>query len=136
MNSRHNDAAIDSGCSTHTWPLTTPVYNFQKTASSASINVKLPNDQLMAQSHHGTVPISGMPSSTQHIKIFPDHAYKPLLYLELLADAGYTFQGEHNYMILTHPAHQSLVITICTSSGMYLISLTNLHSAPPPPHLS
>ena len=35
-------------------------------------------------------------------------------------------------MILTHPAHQSLIATIFPSSGMYLMSLTNLHSAPPP----
>ena len=30
MNLRHNDAAIDSGCTTHTWPLTAPVQNIQK----------------------------------------------------------------------------------------------------------
>ena len=35
-------------------------------------------------------------------------------------------------MILTHPAHQSLCATRCPSSGMYLMSLTNPHSAPPP----
>ena len=103
LNSRHNDAAIDSGCSTHTWPLTAPVHNFQKTASSAVINVKLPNDQLMAQSRHGTMPISDMPSSAKHIKIFPDHSYKPLLSLGQLADVCYKFQGDNNYMILTHP---------------------------------
>ena len=74
LNSRHNDAAIDSGCSTHTWPLTAPVHNFQKTVSSTAINLKLPNDQLMTQSHHVTVLISYMPSSTQHVKIFPDHS--------------------------------------------------------------
>ena len=34
-------------------------------------------------------------------------------------------------MILTHPAHQSLIATRCPSSGMYLMSLTNPHSAPP-----
>ena len=33
-------------------------------------------------------------------------------------------------MILTHPYHQRLIATICTSSGMYLLSLTNLHSVP------
>ena len=121
LNPRHNDAVIDSGCYTHTWPLTAPVHNFPKTASSASINVKLPNDQIMAQSHHVTVPIPDMPSSSQKLKIFPDHAYKPLLYLGQLADAGYTFQGDHNYMILTHPSHQSLIATRCTSSGMYLM---------------
>ena len=54
MNLRHNDAAIDSGCTNHTWPLTAPVQNIQKTNPSAAINVKLPNDQIMAQSHHGT----------------------------------------------------------------------------------
>ena len=105
LNSRHNDADIYSGCSTHTWPLTAPVHNSQKSASSSAINVKLPNDQLMAQSHHGTVPISDIPSSAQNVKIFPDHAYKPLLSLGQLSDAGYTFQGDYNYMILTHPAH-------------------------------
>ena len=81
--------------------------------------------------HHGTVPIPGTPSSDQHVKIFPDHAYKPLLSLGQLADAGYTFQGDHNYMILTHTAHQSIIATICPSSGMYLMSLTNPYSAPP-----
>ena len=88
LNSRHNEAAIDSGFSTHTWPLTAPVHNFKKNASSAAISVKLTNDQLMAQSHHGTVPISDMPSSAQHVRIFPDHSYKLLLYLGQLADAG------------------------------------------------
>ena len=129
LNLRHNDAAIYSGCSTHTWPLTAPVHNFQKTASSAAINVNLPNDQLMAQSHHGTVPIPDMPSSAQQVKIFPDHAYKPLLSFGQSADAGYTFQGYHKHMILTHPAHQRLCGTRCPSSGMYLMSLTNPHSS-------
>ena len=85
----------------------------------------------MAQSHHGTVPISDMPSSAQHVKIFHDHAYKPLLSLGQLADAGYKFQGDNNYMILNHPSHQILIATRCPSSGMYLLSLTNPHSAPP-----
>ena len=105
LNLIHNDATIDIGCSTHTWPLTAPVQNFQKTAPSAAINVKLPNDQIMAQSHHGTVPIPDMPYSDQQVKIFPDHTYKPLLYLGQLADASYTFQGDHKHMMLTHPAH-------------------------------
>ena len=95
MNLRHNDAAIDSGCTTHTWPLTAPVQNIQKTAPSAAINVKLPNDQIMVQSHHGNVPIVEMPSSAQEVKIFPDHTYKPLLSLGQLADAGYKFQGDN-----------------------------------------
>ena len=132
LNLKHNDAGIDSGCSTHTWLLTAPVQNLQKTAPSAAMNVKLRNDQIMAQSHHGTVPIPEMPSSTQQVKIFPKHTYKPLLSLGQLADAGYTFQGDHKHMILTHPAHQILCATRCPSSGMYLISLTNPHSAPPP----
>ena len=88
LKSIHNDAAIDSGCSTHTWPLMAPVHNFQKTTSSTAVNIKLPNDQIMAQYHHGTVPIPDMPSSAKHVKIFPDHAYKPLLSLGQLADAG------------------------------------------------
>ena len=33
-------------------------------------------------------------------------------------------------MILTHPTHQRLIATRCPSSGMYLLSLTNPHSAP------
>ena len=132
LNLSHNDAAIDSGCSTHTWPLTAPVQNIQKTAPSAAINVKLPNDQIMAQSHHFTVPIPDMPSSAQKVKIFPDHTYKPLLSLGQLADAGYTFQGDHKHMMLIHPDHQSLCATRCPSSGMYLMSLTNPHSAPRP----
>ena len=131
LNLRHHDATIDSVCSTHTWPLMASVHNFPKTASSSAINVKLPNDQLMAQSHHGTVPIPDMPSSDQQVKIFPDHTYKPLLSLGQLADAGYTFQGDHKHMILNHPVHQSLCATRCPSSGMYLISLTNPHSTPP-----
>ena len=77
MNLRHNDAAIVSGCTTHTWPLTAPVQNIQKTTPSAAINVKLTNDQIMAQSHHGNVPIPEMPSSAQEVKIFPDHTYRP-----------------------------------------------------------
>ena len=132
MNLRHNDSAIDSVCSTHTWPLTAPVQNIPKTAPSAAINVKLPNDQIMAQSHHGTVPIPDMPSSAQQVKIFPDHTYKPLLSLEQLSDAGYTFQGDHKHMMLTYTDHQSLCATRCPSLGMYLMSLTNPHSAPPP----
>ena len=35
-------------------------------------------------------------------------------------------------MILTHLAHQSLIATRCPSSGIYLMYLTNPHSAPPP----
>ena len=131
LNSKHNDAAIDIGCSTHTWPLTVPVHNFQKSASSAAINVKLPNDQVMAQSHHGTVPMSDMPSSVHHVKIILDHSYKPLLSLGQLTDSGYKFQGDNNYMILTHISHQRLITTRCPSSGMYLLSLINPHSAPP-----
>ena len=127
---RHNDAAIDSGCTTHTWPLTDPVLNIQKTAPSA-INVKLPNDQIMAQSHHGNVPIVDMPSSAQEVKIFPDHTYKPLPSLGQLADAGYTFQGDHKQIMLTHPNHKNLCAARCPSSGMYLMSLINLHSTPP-----
>ena len=73
MNLRQNDAAIDSWCTTHTWPLTDPVQNIPKTAPSAAINVKLPNDQIMVHSHHGTVPIPDIPSSAQELKIFPDH---------------------------------------------------------------
>ena len=118
LNLRHNDEAIYSGCSTHTWPLTAPAQNFQKTAPSAAINIKLPNDPIVAQSHHGTVPIPDMPSSAQQVKIFPDHTYKPLLSLGQLADAGYTFQGDHKHMMLTHPAHQILCATRCPSSGM------------------
>ena len=86
----------------------------------------------MAQSHHGTVPIPDMPSSVQKVKIFPDHTYKPLLSLGQFADVGYTFQGEHKQMMLTHPEHQSLCATRCPSSGMYLMSLTDPHSALPP----
>ena len=89
MNLRHNDAAIDSGYTTHTWPLMAPVQNIQKIAPSVAINVKLPNDQIMVQSHHGNVPIPDMPSSAQEVKIFSDHTYKPLLSLGELADAGF-----------------------------------------------
>ena len=131
LNSKNIDAAINSVCSTHTWPLTAPVQNFQKTASSIAINVKLPNDQVMAQSHHGIVPISDIPSSAQYVKIFPDHSYKPLFSLGQPAKSGYKFQGDKAYMILTHPAHQKLIATRCLSLGMYLLSLTNPHSAPP-----
>ena len=129
---RHNYAAIDSGCTTHTWPLTAPVQNIQKTASSAAINVKLSNDQIMAQSHHGTIPIPDMPSSSQEVKIFPDHTYKPLLSLGQLADSGYTFQGDHKHMMLTRPDHKNLCATRYPSSGMYLMYLTNPYSSPPP----
>ena len=73
-----------------------------------------------------------MPSSAQKVKIFPDHTYKPLLSLGQLADAGYTFQGDYKHMRFTHPDHQSLCATIFPSSGMYLMSLTNLHFALPP----
>ena len=34
--------------------------------------------------------------------------------------------------MLTHPDHQNLCATRCPSSGMYLMSLTNPHSALPP----
>ena len=105
---------------------------YPKTAPSAAINVKLPNDQIMAQSHHGTVPIPYMPSSAQQVKIFPDHTYKPLLSLGQLTDAGYTFQGDHKHVILTHLDHQNLCATRCPSSGMYLMSLNNPNSASPP----
>ena len=132
MNLRHNDAAIDSGCTNHTWPLTDPVQNIPKTDLSAAINVKLPNDQIVAQSHHGNVPIPDMPSSAQEVKIFPDHTYKPLLSLGQLADAGYMFQGDHKHMMLTHPNHKNLCAARFPSSGMYLMSLINPHSAPPP----
>ena len=104
---KHNDAAIDSGCTTHTWPLTAPVQNIQKTAPSAAINVELPNDKIMAQSHHGDVPIVDMPSFAQEVNIFPDHTYKSLLFLGQSADAGYTFQGDHKQMMLTHPNHKN-----------------------------
>ena len=107
MNLRHNDAAIDSGCTTYTWPLTAPVQNIKKNAPSATINVKLPNDQIMGQSHHGNVPIPDMPSSAQEVKIFPDHTYKPLLSLGQLPDAGYMFQGDHKHTILIHTTYKT-----------------------------
>ena len=129
MNLRNNDTAIDSGCTTHTWPLTAPVQNIPKTAPSAAINVKLPNDQIMAESHHGNVPILEITSSAQEVKIFPDHTYKPLLSLGQLADAGYKFQGDHKHMMLTYPNHKNLCAARCLSSGMYLMSLINPHSA-------
>ena len=86
----------------------------------------------MAQPHHGNVPIVDMPSSAQEVKIFPDHTYKYLIFLGQLADTGYTFQGDHKQMMLTHPNHKNLCAARCPSSGMYLMSLTNPHSAPPP----
>ena len=86
----------------------------------------------MAQSYHGNVPISDMPSLDQEVKIFPDHMYKPLLYLGQSADAGYTFQGYHKHMMLTHTNHKNLCADRCPSSGIYLMSLINPHSAPPP----
>ena len=95
-------------------------------------NQHMPNDQIIAQSHHVTVPKPDMPSSSQQVKIFPDHTYKPLLSLWQLADIGYTFQGNHKHMMLTHPDHQSLCATRFPSSVMYLMSLTNPHPAPPP----
>ena len=105
---------------------------YPKIAPSAAINVKLPNDQIMAQSHHVNVPIPDMPSSAKELKIFPDHTYKPLFSLVQLADAGYTFQGYHKHMMLTHPNHKNLCAARCPSSVMYLMSLINPHSAPPP----
>ena len=113
--------ATDSSCS-----------KYPKTATSAAINVKLPNDKIMAQSHHGTVPIPDIPSSAQKVKIFPDHTYKPLLSLGQLADAGYTPQGDNKHMMLIHPNHKKLRAARCPSSGMYLMSLTNPHSDQPP----
>ena len=35
-------------------------------------------------------------------------------------------------MMLTHPDHKNLCAARCPSSGMYLMSLINPHSAPPP----
>ena len=130
VNMRHNDAAIDSGCNTQTWPLTASVQIIQKNSPSAAINVKLPNDKIMAQSHHGNGPIVDMPSSVQEVKIFLDHTYKPLLSLGQLADAGYAFQGDNKQMMLTHPNHKNLCAARCPSSGMYLMSLIIPHSAP------
>ena len=104
---------------------------FQKTPASSAINVKLPNDHIMAQSHHGSIPISDMPPSAKALKIFPDHTYKPLLSLGQLADAGYKFHGDNTTLMLTHPLHQDLIAKRCFSSGMYLLSLTNPHSALP-----
>lgn len=133
LDSAHNDAAIDSGCTSHTWPLTAPVDNFQPTPAAASIQVTLPNNHIMAQSHHGSVPIPDMPTSAKAVNIFPDHSYKPLLSLGQLADAGYTFHGDKLHLILTHSHHKDLIATRCPSSGMYLLSLTAPHSALPVP---
>ena len=58
--------------------------------------------------------------------------YKPLLSLGQLADSGYMFQGDHKHMMLTHPNHKNLCAARCPSSGMYLMSLINPLSAPPP----
>ena len=73
-----------------------------------------------------------MPSSAKEVKIFPYHTYKPLISLGQLDDAGYTFQGYHKHMMRTHPNHKNLCASRCPSSGMYLMSLINPHSAPPP----
>ena len=73
-----------------------------------------------------------MHSSAQEVNIFPDRTYKPLLSLGQLADAGYTFQGDHTQMMLTHPNHKNLCAARCPSSGMYLMYLINPHSSPPP----
>ena len=68
---------------------------------------------------------------SKKLKMFPDHAYKPLLSLGQLADVGYKFQGDNIKMILKHPLHKDLITTRCFSSSMYLLSLTDPHSALP-----
>ena len=53
-----------------------------------------------------------------------------MISLGKLSDAGYTFQGDHKQMMLTHPKHKNLCAARCTSLGMYLMSVINPHSTP------
>ena len=101
----NNDAAIDTGCTDHTWPLKSPVTKFSPTPPAHAIIVKLPNNATMLQTHHGEVPIPDLPASAKPVRIFSDHGYKPLLFLGKFADAGYTFHGDAHLMILSHPLH-------------------------------
>ena len=87
-----NDAVLDSGCTSHTFPADTTVHNKFSTPPTLATNCQLPNGHQMTQSHQGTLPISDMPPAAKTLKIYAEHSYKPMLSLGQLVDSEYIFK--------------------------------------------
>ena len=68
-----------------------------------------------------------MPPAAKTLKIYAEHAYKPLLSLGQLADSGYIFQGDSRMILLTHPDYKPLLAIRESASGMYLLNLKYPH---------
>ena len=59
---RHNDAVIDSGTTSHTWPAGAPIFHPQPTPLSTATTVALPNGATMLQTHTGDIPLLNIPA--------------------------------------------------------------------------
>ena len=88
---RHNDAVLDSGTTTHTWPTDAPVLNRKIISPNQATYVCLPNGASMLQTHTGNMHIPDLPPSACLTKIYKDQTYKPLLSLGHFVDVGYIF---------------------------------------------
>ena len=125
---RSDDAVVDSGCTTHTFPAENRL-DLKPVPASHATRCLLPNGNSMTQSHTGTIPIFDMPPAAKILKVYAEHAYKPLLSLGQLADAGYKFSGDHQQLILHHPKHKDLFAFRCPNSGMYILNLKCPHNS-------
>ena len=128
-----NDAVVDSGCTTHTFPADNTNLDLNPIPAKLATNCHLPNGNIMTQSHISNLPIEDMPASAKLIKVYAEHAYKPLLSLGQLADAGYRISGDQKILHLQHPHHKPLYARRCQSSGMYILNLKHPHVLSPAP---
>ena len=118
-----NDAVLDSGCTTHTFPAESFFLDKKSVPAANATCFQLPNGNTMTQTHTGTLPISDMLPAAKPLKIYAEHTYKPLLSLGQLANAGYKFSGNNQVLSLHHPKHKTLFSFRCPNSGMYIINL-------------
>ena len=62
---RNNDAVLDSGCTSHTYPADAPAHNKVSTPPAHATKCLLPNGHNMTQTYSATLPIHGMPAQAK-----------------------------------------------------------------------
>eukprot|EP00978_Attheya_sp_CCMP212_P029635 scaffold105942_cov70-Attheya_sp.AAC.1 len=74
----------DTGCSGHYLMNSAPISQIKP--ANPSLNVTLPNGQIIKSSHTGYLDIPGLPASARDCHIFPDLKSGSLLSIGLLRD--------------------------------------------------
>ena len=110
-------AVVDSGCTMQTFPADNTKLDLNPIPVPLVTNYQLSNGNSMTQTHTSNLPIDDMPASAELIKVYADHAYKSLLSLGQLADAGYTCSGNNKVIHLQHPHHKLLYALRCLASN-------------------